>query len=265
MDIQPVLLAACLAAVLLLSWLNWILRARVVKLRATLDSVTRDMEHMQRSFHRFAPQDVVEDILHRGVATRGERRTVTIMFADLVGFTSLSEKTAPEVVVTVLNGYFQAVSQAISRHNGFVSKFMGDGLMALFGAPEPNPWQAMDGVRAALAMRDAVAEYNIQLRSKGLPEIGVSIGLHRGEVIAGVIGSSELVEYTVIGDVVNTAARIESLTRAHGADILISAAVRDGLDERFELEVRPPMAVKGKKEPVATWRVLSCKDGAPAS
>jgi adenylate cyclase len=226
-----------------------VLCKRAQKLEKTLDSVTQQLEHLQQSFHRFVPQDVVEDIIHRGVATRGERLEVTVLFADLKGFTAMSEVTPPDVVVRVLNGYFQAVNREIMSHNGFVSKFMGDGLMALFGALEPNPWQAMDAVRAA------VQRYNERLKEDGLPPLSVSIGLHCGPVVAGVIGSSELVEYTAIGDVVNTAARIESLTRVHKQDALLSADIAAKLDKRFVLQEMAPHEVKGKSEPLRTFAV----------
>lgn len=232
-------------------------RRKRTRMESMLDSITGQLEHLQRSFQRFVPQDVVEDIINRGVATRGERREVTIMFADLVGFTRMSEQSDPATVVEMLNGYFQAATRAIAQHNGYVSKFMGDGLLAVFGAPEPNPWQAADGVRAALAMRAAMGRYNQTLAQRGLPPLAVSIGLHRGPVIAGVIGSMELVEYTVIGDTVNTASRIEGLTRGHSTDILISETVRERLDERFVLEEKPAVPVKGKAETVTTWAVVS--------
>ncbi len=155
----------------------------------------------------------------------------------------------------ILNGYFEAMSRAIATHRGHVSKFIGDGILALFGAPERNPWQAIDATLAAVAMRDALAVYNGQLKAQGLPELGIGIGVHVGPVVAGVIGSRELVEYTVIGDTVNTAARIEGLTRKAQVPILISDAVKAKLDDRFTLTEREPMAVKGKQEPVRTFSV----------
>jgi len=147
------------------------------------------------------------------------------------------------------------MSRAIASHRGHVSKFIGDGILALFGAPERNPWQAIDATLAAVAMRDALEIYNRQLKAQGLPELGIGIGIHMGPVVAGVIGSRELVEYTVIGDTVNTAARIEGLTRKAGVPILISDAVKSKLDGRFKLTEREPMAVKGKQEPVRTFSV----------
>jgi adenylate cyclase len=235
-------------------------RREAARLERALDGSARNLEDLQQSFHQFVPPAVVEDVIRTGASTRGERLDVTILFADLVGFTAMSEKIDPETLVRILNGYFEAMSRAIATHRGHVSKFIGDGILALFGAPERNPWQAIDATLAALAMRDALAVYNRDLASRGLPELGIGIGVHTGPVVAGVIGSRELVEYTVIGDTVNTASRIEGLTRKAGVPILISDAVRAKLDHRFRVTEREPMAVKGKTEPVRTFSVEGAAD-----
>jgi adenylate cyclase len=127
--------------------------------------------------------------------------------------------------------------------------------MALFGALERNPWQANDAVHAALAMQRALAAYNEELVARGSPALRLAIGIHRGDAIAGVIGSHELLEFTVIGSTINLASRVERLTRVHGADILITGAVRAGLDPRFALEELPPTRVRGVSEPVVTYAV----------
>lgn len=238
-------------------------RRRTRRLEAAFDTARQQLEQMQGAFHRFVPERVVDEVIQRGVSTRGERRDVTILFADLVGFTAMSEQTDPRVVVEILNRYFQAMSRAIADCNGHVSKFMGDGLMAIFGAPDPNPWQTMDAVRAAVAMRSALHHYNRSLTARGLPALRVSMGIHTGAVIAGVIGSLELVEYTVIGDVVNTAARIESLTRVHGVDLLISAPVRATLDHRFIVREMSAATVKGKADPIVTFAVDGIVEASP--
>jgi adenylate cyclase len=178
-----------------------------------------------------------------------------VLFADLVGFTAMSEKLPAERVVEILNGYFKVASRAIADHNGHLTKFMGDGLMAIFGAPDPNPWQAMDAVRAGLAVLSALDAYNAELATVGHPPLRACIGIHGGSVVAGVIGSSALVEYTVIGDVVNTASRIEGLTRRFGTNLLVSDAIRASLDERFEVREMPPVEVKGKSEELVTYAV----------
>jgi len=112
-------------------------------------------------------------------------------------------------------------------------------------------------VRAALAMREALAEYNVALRAEGLPELAFGVGLHRGVAVAGLIGGDSLQEFTVIGDAVNVAARVESATRGHGVDILVTDAVREKLDARFRLRELPAIPLKGKSEPVVLWAVES--------
>lgn len=246
------------AAVLTAAFLMvFCLRARrtITALRHAQESSSVKLERLQQAFHRFAPQKVVEEIIDRGVSIHGERREVTVLFADIVGFTSLSERMHPETLVRILNGYFQEMSQAITEHRGHTAKFTGDGLMALFGAPASNSWQALDAVWASLAMRRALEKYNKSLCEEGHPPLTIGIGIHRGSVVAGVFGSNEWMEYTVNGDVVNTASRIESLTRKHGVDILISREVRQCLDSRFRVRELPPAEVKGKSEPVVTFAV----------
>jgi adenylate cyclase len=147
------------------------------------------------------------------------------------------------------------MSAVIGVHRGHVAKFIGDGLMALFGAFEPNPWQANDAVHAALAMQHALKAYNRELHERGLPQLQVGIGIHRGTAVAGIIGSGELLEFTAIGSAVNLASRVERLTRTLHTDIVITAAVRNGLDPRFALEEHPAHAVAGVSEPVVTYAV----------
>jgi adenylate cyclase len=127
--------------------------------------------------------------------------------------------------------------------------------MALFGALEPNPWQTNDAVHAALGMRAALDTYNRELAAQGRPTLRFGVGIHRGTTIAGVIGSHELMEFTVIGSTVNLAARVEHLTRAHRVDIIVTAAVQAVLDPRFTLRPLPATGLRGVSEPVATFAV----------
>ena len=132
---------------------------------------------------------------------------------------------------------------------------VGDGILALFGALRHNPWQVQDAVLAALDMREALKEYNKELRSNSFPELSFGIGIHRGKVLAGVMGNFELSKFGVVGDPINVAARIEALTREHDTDILITDEIKDELDDRFILEEMPPVFVKGKSEPMVTFIV----------
>ncbi len=224
-------------------------------LEQRLTVASRSLESLQHSFARFVPAEVVETIIAQGISTRSEKKEVTVLFADLKSFTALSEELDPALLVRMLNGYFERMSRAISSHRGHVAKFIGDGMLALFGVLEPNPWQSADAVHAALAMRDALADYNVALRAEGAPPLAMGVGIHRGIVVAGVIGSAELLEYGVIGATVNLASRVEELTRVHAVEILITDAVRNALDPRFRLRAMPPVNVKGVSAPVPTFAV----------
>jgi adenylate cyclase len=132
---------------------------------------------------------------------------------------------------------------------------MGDGLLALFGAIKNNPWQVQDAVLGALDMREALKQYNLKLKSQSLPELSIGMGIHQGEVLAGVMGNYELSKFGVVGDTINVASRVEGLTRMHNVDLLITEQVRRQLDNRFKLVKMPAMEVKGKKEWIVTYLV----------
>lgn len=235
-------------------------RARALELRLARES--RDLEALQQAFARFAPSEVVEAIIAQGISTRSETKEITILFADLKGFTPLAETLEPAQLVALLNGYFAVMGEAIAAHRGHLAKFIGDGLLALFGALEPNPWQTNDAVHAALAMRAALASYNEGLRAQGLPALASGIGIHRGPVVAGVVGNAALMEYGVIGRTVNVASRVEGLTRLHGVDVLVTGAVRAHLDGRFRLRELPSAEVKGLPDPLVTFAVEGFGDEA---
>jgi adenylate cyclase len=230
-------------------------RRERARLRQRLELASQELERLQLAFGRFAPAQVIERIIAAGISTSAEKKEVTVLFADLVGFTVLSERLEPEVLVRLLNGYFARMSRVITAHRGHVSKFIGDGILALFGAIERNPWQANDAVHAALAMRAELEAYDRELDLDLPAPLRVGIGLHRGPVVAGITGSDELMEFTVIGRTVNLASRVERLTRKVGVDILVTDAVRQELDQRFELRPLAPESVAGIAEPVVTYAV----------
>ena len=231
------------------------LHARSRALERRLAHELHSLESLQQAFARFAPSELVESIIAQGISTHSETKEITVLFADLKGFTSLAETLEPTQLVTLLNGYFAAMGDVIASHRGHLAKFMGDGLLALFGALEPNPWQTNDAVHAALAMQAALARYNEALPAQGLPALAAGIGIHRGPVVAGVVGNAALMEYGVIGRTVNVAARVEGLTRIHGVDVLVTDAVHAHLDERFRLRALPAVDVKGLPEPLVTFEV----------
>jgi class 3 adenylate cyclase len=222
---------------------------------------THELERLQRSFSRFAPAELVERIIEAGSLGSGERREVTVMFADIRDFTRISEKQDPVVVIEVLNGYFGEMSRIIRAHHGHVTRIMGDGIMSVFGALEQNPWHALDAVEAAVDMKQALDHYNEGLRTRRFPGLRFGIGIHCGTVVAGVVGSEELLEFTVMGDVVNVASRIEGLTRQFDSDILITNEVRDRIGDGFRLMEMRPAHLKGKSNYIATWALLGLRTG----
>lgn len=251
----PAIGLAGIALILAASGLAWRLhrqRAETSRLRERLEDALENLQRLQHAFARFAPHDVVEEIA-RGEPGRGVRKEVTILFADLVGFTRLSGTVEPAVLVRMLNGYFERMSRAIAEHRGHVAALVGDGIFALFGALEHDPWQSDGAAHAALAMRTGIAAYNEELAAEGLPALALGIGLHRGAGVAGLVGSPELMTYAFVGRAVNLAARVQDLTRVHGVDVLITEAVRRAIDPRFAVRALPPREVRGVSEPVATF------------
>ena len=233
------------------------------RLQAQLESAAADLQHLQQACSRLAPAGVVQRLVADGVGpgaeVGAERKVVTALFTDVVGYTALAEGLDPAVLARVLNGYFQRVSDAIHEHRGHVSTFIGDGILGYFGALQPNPWQCDDAVRAALDMRAAIRDYNVELAREGLPPLAIGIGIHRGPGLAGLIGSRERMEYGFVGPTVNMAARVQSLTRTHEVDILVTDALRAELDSKFVLAAMPPEMVKGIAEPVLTYAVRGAR------
>ena len=250
-------LAAALAAGLGVAW--WQQRSAAAALRRQLETAALELQQLQQACARLAPAGVVDRLVaegvHAGAELPAERKVVTALFSDLVGFTAMSEGLEPAVLARILDGYFQRMSDAVHAHSGHVSTWLGDGMLAYFGALRPNPWQCGDAVRAALAMRESLQAYNAELARDGLPPLALGIGIHRGPGLAGMIGSRERREYGFVGRTVNLAARVQTLTRTHGVDILVTEAVRAELGDAFRLEAMPAERVKGIDVPVATWAV----------
>lgn len=224
-------------------------------LQARLDATTGELQRVQQSCALLAPAGVVQRAMTEGLSEIAERKIVTVMFTDLVGYTALSEQLDPQVLMRVLNGYFERVSDAVTENRGRVGTYLGDGILSYFGALEPNPWQCNDAVRAACVLRAAIADYSRDLECEGLPRVAVGVGIHRGPGLAGLVGSRDRKEYAVIGSTVNLAARVQALTRTHGTDILVTEAVREQLDPSIGLRAMPATVVKGIAEPVVTYAV----------
>lgn len=212
-------------------------------------------EVARANYSRFLPEYVVKQMLENPESFKlgGSSQTITILFADIRGFTRISEHAPPEKIVGLLNRYFSAMTEIIFAHGGTLDKYLGDGLMALFGAPTATPDDASNALNAAVAMQRRLLGINRELRDEGFPEIGVGMGLHTGEAIVGYIGSERRSEYTAIGDTVNTSSRLES--NARGGEILISDATAKAAHSRYKLKPREPIMVKNRQQPVNLWEV----------
>ena len=212
-------------------------------------------EVARANYSRFLPEYVVKQMLENPESFKlgGASQTITILFADIRGFTRISEHAPPEKIVSLLNRYFSAMTEIIFAHGGTLDKYLGDGLMALFGAPTATPDDASNALNAAVAMQRRLLGINRELRDENLPEIGVGMGLHTGEAIIGYIGSDRRSEYTAIGDTVNTSSRLES--NALGGEILISDATAKAAHSRYKLKPREAIMVKNRQQPVNLWEV----------
>ena len=207
------------------------------------------------NYSRFLPEYVVKQILENPESFKlgGVLQTITVLFADIRGFTRISEHAAPEKIVQLLNRYFSAMTDIIFAHGGTLDKYLGDGLMALFGAPTVTPKDAANAIAAAVAMQRRMLSINDELREEGFPEVGIGIGLHTGEVTVGYIGSERRSEYTAIGDAVNTASRLESNAKA--GEILVSEVTAKAAHSRYQLAAREPIHVKNREQPVPLFEV----------
>ena len=213
-------------------------------------------EVARANYSRFMPEYVVRQILENPGSFQlgGVNQLITVLFADVRGFTRLAEHTAPEQVVGLLNRYFSAMTEIIFAYGGTLDKYIGDGLMALFGAPTATPEDATHAVQAAVEMQRQMRHINTDLRAAGLPEISIGVGLHTGEATVGYVGSERRTEYTAIGDTVNLASRLES--NAQPGQILISEAVVGACGtDRFTLAQQPPLTVKNRVQPVPVFAV----------
>jgi adenylate cyclase len=212
-------------------------------------------EVARANYSRFMPEYVVKQLLENPNSFRlgGVNQLVTVLFADIRGFTSLSEKANPEKIVNLLNRYFSVMTDIIFEHGGTLDKYIGDGLMAIFGAPTASEEDALNAVKAAVTMQKRLAQLNTELHAEGYTTVSIGIGLHTGEATIGYIGSNKRSEYTAIGDTVNLASRLES--NALGGQILMSDATAAASGNLIPVNVMDPLTVKNRVQPVSVLEV----------
>ena len=220
-----------------------------------------DRERIKSAFNRFHSKEIAEKILAGEMKLGGERKDVVVFFSDLRGFTRMSESFSPEVTVQILNRYMSSMVAIIQNYGGTVDKYIGDAILAIWGSPVTHADDADRAVRACIDMRIELARLNSEFLHEGFPELRMGMGLNFGMVIAGNMGSEDRMEYTVIGDAVNTASRVEALTKVFGTDLLISEAVAKRLEKnQYILELTHNARVKGKAEPIPIYQVQGFYD-----
>jgi class 3 adenylate cyclase len=219
-----------------------------------------ERDRVKETFNKFHNKEIAEKLLSGEVKLGGERKEATVFFSDVRGFTAMSETMEPEQVVEMLNEYMTRMVAIIRSHHGIVDKYVGDAIMALWGVPLGNDDDIYNSVRACLAMRDELARLNELRISRGQSPLKIGMGLNIGPVIAGNIGSTEKMEYTVIGDTVNLASRMESMTKEYGTDFLIPSAIYERVKDRFIFERCKSARVKGKSAAIEIYKVLGYYD-----
>jgi adenylate cyclase len=210
----------------------------------------RERDFIKDTFGKYVTHEIRDEILAGKVSLDGELKEVTVLFADLRNFTPMVEKTPPKEVVRIINSYFKEMDEAIKQYHGLVLHYIGDEIMAVFGAPlfrENHPTLA---VQAAREMQHRLHSVNLALEQTGYPTLSHGIGIDTGQVLAANIGSPDRLSYTLVGDTVNVASRLQELNKEFNTEIILSGDTRARVNGDFPLKALPATRVKGKSEPI---------------
>ena len=229
---------------------------KVFGFAVVIDDITNEMR-LRSTMARYMTREVAEQVIAQGESVLGGRsQQVTILFADIANFTTLAERLGPQETVALLNEYFTEMVEVIFAHEGILDKYIGDAIMAVFGAPLSSPRDADNAVRTAIRMQQVLAEFNGRRSRLGLPALDVRIGINSDQVVAGNIGSARRMDYTVVGDGVNVAARLESANKVYGTTILASSSTLALLRGRYCLREIDLLRVKGRAAPIGLHEVV---------
>jgi adenylate cyclase len=218
-------------------------------------------DQQRELIRKFATKEVAEDLEESGFALGGKFVPATVMFSDIRGFTTISESQPPADTIELLNDYYTLMMDAINGEQGVVNQIVGDGLMAIFGAPRPCDDRHAHAARAALQMIELIEQYDQERVARQLAPIRIGVGIATGDVIAGYTGTQRRATYTCVGDTVNLAARLESHTKVVGQPILLDEATRLGLGPEFSVEDQGSVEIKGKLKPVHVFSLKGWTSG----
>ena len=213
----------------------------------------KEKDRVKELFGRFVTPQIADAIMAHNPVLGGENTEVTILFADIRSYTTICESLSPSQVIEFLNNYFSHMVKAIEKHRGIVNQFVGDGIMAVFGAPVKQEDHAAKALAAAGEMLSELERFNDQYR-RGQSPIRIGIGINTGPVVAGIIGTEQRMEYRVVGDAVNLASRVEGLNKNFGTEVLLSSFTKDALGAGPALKPLGPVQVKGKKQIVEVYQ-----------
>ncbi|MGQ9371124.1 CHASE2 domain-containing protein [Azospirillum sp. ST 5-10] len=227
-------------------------------LSGTLIRTRREQRRIRDAFAQYLHPALVERLARHPGELRlgGELRTLTVLFADVRGFTGLSERLAPEALVGLMGDYLEAMAAEVLRHGGYVDKYMGDGIMAIFGAPVAGPQPELDACRCALAMQRAAAAGRERWRRWGVEELRIGVGIHTGPMVIGNVGGAGRLNYTVVGDSVNIGARLEAATKSLGVAVVISDDTHRRVGDRLPARPLGAIALAGRTAAVEAWELV---------
>jgi adenylate cyclase len=252
-----------------LIWINVVYPALLIVLLYVSSTLVhyftaeREKRQIKGAFQHYVPVAVVDQIMENidSLGLGGEKRELTVLFSDIRGFTGIAEGLSPEALVQLLNSYLTQMTDKVFQHDGLLDKYIGDAIMAVYGAPIPHPDHARRACRTAIDMVRELHRLQADWKQQGLPGMDIGIGINTGQMVVGNMGSKTRFDYTVIGDAVNLGSRIEALNKQYGTHILISEftwrQVKDEFPHTREIDVTP---VRGRNEPVRLYELMLAED-----
>lgn len=236
-------------------WVDFVTPLLAIRLGSFVGDLL-ERRHIRKSLGQYVDREVADQIVQQEESLSGQKKEVSVFFTDIRDYTTLCEGSPPEKVVGILNELFAMMTQVISRHHGMINDFIGDAVMAVFGALKDNPDHASDAVQTALEVQDGLARLNEKWKSRGYQPIRIGVGIHTGEVIAGIVGSEGRKKFTFTGDTVNTASRVEGLNKEFSTTILITRETMESVNGKFKVRRCGEAKVKGRDKPVEVFEAL---------